>query len=324
MNQTLEPKPPSGEPVPAGPATEDATPRAEVDPVELDDEASLTGPFEAPSEAELKLRRWRAGYEARRAEAAERLEAERRRRRRRAFRVAGGLAGAALLAGGWALLRPGAQAPSAEQAAPVDPGVASAERASAAPASTVPAPPEPATEVDPAPEAAPVATDERVAGGGAAPRTEAGDVAEATVASNEPAADGEAPPRTEAGDVAEASVAPDVSRSAFDLELVEGSLKVWSADETEWVFFDYRGTDPIDLRWTDAAGREALDPVTCTNKVRRGVRRCFVGRTHERIAVAQAHAGAVPGTWTVSACAAGDPQRCTRIASFEVPDLAGR
>ena len=109
--------------------------------------------------------------------------------------------------------------------------------------------------------------------------------------------------------------------SSFDPQVVNGTLNTWTADATAWLQFDFLGTGPLEIRWLDAQGEPALNPWTCDGYVNRTTRRCYVGRTHERIAVAL-RAGAAPGTWAIQACAPGT-ESCTGITTIQVADSPG-
>ena len=113
----------------------------------------------------------------------------------------------------------------------------------------------------------------------------------------------------------EAVVAPPPVRR-FDPQVVEGTLRTYAFDATEWLQFDFRGAGPLEIRWLDAEGHQALNPWSCDGYIDRTTRRCYVGRTHQRIEVAL-DAGAAPGTWTIQACepASGD---CARLTTLEV------
>lgn len=112
--------------------------------------------------------------------------------------------------------------------------------------------------------------------------------------------------------VAAAAAAPEAA-PAFDGGVMIETVRVWTSSQTEWVQFDYTGS-PLELRWLDAAGVEALDRMGCANIVSSDVRRCYVGRTQGRIDHALA-GGAAAGPWTVQACAPGTTL-CVDIGGF--------
>jgi hypothetical protein len=103
----------------------------------------------------------------------------------------------------------------------------------------------------------------------------------------------------------------------FDAQVIAGTLKIWTADATEWLQFDFRGAGPLEIQWLDAAGQQSLNSWSCDGYISRTTSRCYVGRTHRRIAVAL-RSGAAPGTWTLQACQPGT-ELCERIGKIQVP-----
>ncbi|MEZ4319839.1 MAG: hypothetical protein R3F61_20170 [Myxococcota bacterium] len=103
------------------------------------------------------------------------------------------------------------------------------------------------------------------------------------------------------------------SPAALDGLGIVGDAQSWERSGALWILMDYTG-DPLDLRWSDASGAEVMEPTPCLNTVGGGVRRCYVGRTAKRVSLALAD-GAVPGTWTASACR-GDT--CLPVATYLV------
>ncbi len=118
--------------------------------------------------------------------------------------------------------------------------------------------------------------------------------------------------------VAEPVVAPEPepTPTAFDPGVVDGTLNTWTADNTAWLQFDFAGTEPLEIHWLDAANQEALNPWVCDGYLNKTTRRCYVGRTHERLQVAL-RGGAAPGTWTLTACQPGTAL-CAPITTIEV------
>ncbi len=141
----------------------------------------------------------------------------------------------------------------------------------------------------------------------------------ATATDSEPPAELTAAEPTTAPVVSPADTTP---ASDFDPQVVPETLNTWTAGATEWLQFDFLGVDPLEIRWLDAEGQQALNPWTCDGYLNRTTRRCYVGRTHQRIDVALA-AGAAPGTWTLQACQPGT-DACAGIGSIEVSAVLGR
>jgi hypothetical protein len=86
-----------------------------------------------------------------------------------------------------------------------------------------------------------------------------------------------------------------VTHGDFDPQVVDGTLNTWTTNATEWLQFDFKGVSTLEIRWLDATGQQALNPWTCDGYLNRTTRRCYVGRTHDRIGVALA-SGAIAGT----------------------------
>ncbi len=129
----------------------------------------------------------------------------------------------------------------------------------------------------------------------------------------------------ETPEVIETAVAPvveEVVPPPYDIGLLKDSLMIWSNNETEWVQFDYASEEPVFLHWRDSEGRAALNPIQCTNLLRGGLYRCYVGRSHGRIQVALDQ-GSRTGTWSVSACADESGTSCLSVGTFPVEDWAG-
>lgn len=120
------------------------------------------------------------------------------------------------------------------------------------------------------------------------------------------------PPKATAVQPAPSSAAT----GAFDPQVIAGTLNTWTADDTAWLQFDFLGTEPVEIHWLDAAGQQALNPWSCDGYLNRTTRRCYVGRTHERLAVALGD-GAAPGTWTIQACAPGT-LLCGTVTTIQV------
>ena len=125
-------------------------------------------------------------------------------------------------------------------------------------------------------------------------------------------------------EISETVVAPvvEVVEAPYDIGLLKDSLMIWSNNDTEWVQFDYATEEAVFLHWRDSEGREALNPIECTNLLRGGLYRCYVGRSHGRIQVALDQ-GSHTGTWSVSACADEAGTSCLSVGTFPVPDRAG-
>jgi len=101
---------------------------------------------------------------------------------------------------------------------------------------------------------------------------------------------------------------------ATALSVVPGSASTWKDPGYAWVKFQVAETALVDIAWRDGAGVSVLEPMHC-GTVGGGVRSCLAGRSHERIAHAISQ-GAVPGTWTVEACA---PAGCVPVTTFAAP-----
>lgn len=105
--------------------------------------------------------------------------------------------------------------------------------------------------------------------------------------------------------------------TTWDIGVIDGSLMVWSKDSTEWVQFDYAIQEKVYLQWLDANGIAALNAMECTNKLRGGLRRCYIGRSHGRIGIAL-NQGMASGTWSLQACSEPEGGVCMPIGSFSV------
>ncbi len=105
--------------------------------------------------------------------------------------------------------------------------------------------------------------------------------------------------------------------TTWDIGIIDGSLMVWSKDNTEWVQFDYAIQEQVYLQWLDADGVAALNAMECTNKLRGGLRRCYIGRSHGRIGIAL-NQGMTSGTWSVQACSEPEGGVCMPVGSFAV------
>ncbi|MEE2749839.1 MAG: hypothetical protein VX519_00280 [Myxococcota bacterium] len=105
--------------------------------------------------------------------------------------------------------------------------------------------------------------------------------------------------------------------TTWDIGVIDGSLMVWSKDSTEWVQFDYAIQEKVYLQWLDANGVAALNAMECTNKLRGGLHRCYIGRSHGRIGIAL-NQGMSAGTWSVQACSEPEGGVCMPIGTFAV------
>ena len=125
-------------------------------------------------------------------------------------------------------------------------------------------------------------------------------------------------------EISETVMAPlvEVVEVPYDIGLLKDSLMIWSNNDTEWVQFDYATEEAVFLHWRDSEGRTALNPIECTNLLRGGLYRCYVGRSHGRIQVALDQ-GSHTGTWSVSACADEAGTSCLSVGTFPVADRAG-
>jgi hypothetical protein len=103
----------------------------------------------------------------------------------------------------------------------------------------------------------------------------------------------------------------------WDIGIIDGTKKVWSLDDTEWIQFDYAMQAPVFLQWSDETGATALNSLECTNKLRGGLRRCYIGRSHGRIGIALDQ-GVQPGTWNVEACTQPEGGICMDLGAFSV------
>ena len=112
-----------------------------------------------------------------------------------------------------------------------------------------------------------------------------------------------------------------LTTGAFDPQVVDGTLKTWTRDDTAWLQFDFQGTSPLEIHWLDAKGQQALNPWICDGIINRTTGRCYVGRTLSRIQMALRH-GAEAGTWTLQACAP-ETGNCSDITTIEVPATLG-
>ncbi len=108
----------------------------------------------------------------------------------------------------------------------------------------------------------------------------------------------------------EASSEPVAAASTLDLV---GEVLTWRDHGQLWIQLDYRGSD-VELAWLDGAGNEVLERTPCLYDVSPGVRRCYVGRTARRLAMARED-GAVAGTWSTQACQDGS---CSTVARWDV------
>ncbi len=103
----------------------------------------------------------------------------------------------------------------------------------------------------------------------------------------------------------------------WDIGIIDGTQKIWSLDDTEWIQFDYAMQAPVYLQWTDETGATALNSLECTNKLRGGLRRCYIGRSHGRIGIALDQ-GVQPGTWNIQACTQPEGGICMDLGDFTV------
>ncbi|GEM_PF-4352992 len=108
---------------------------------------------------------------------------------------------------------------------------------------------------------------------------------------------------------------PAAAAGAFDPRIVEGTLTTWVAGDTAWIQFDFLGSEPLTLRWTDRAGATAISDVVCDNRIDAATGRCYVGRNGDTIDWGLAQ-GAQEGPWNISACGTGG---CAEIATFLAP-----
>ncbi|MEZ4235395.1 MAG: hypothetical protein R3F59_04390 [Myxococcota bacterium] len=99
------------------------------------------------------------------------------------------------------------------------------------------------------------------------------------------------------------------------VDILEGTARTWREGSHAWAAFDTTEGGSLSLRYLDAAGAPALEPMECQATGPDGVRHCSAGRSEARLAAAVAH-GAAPGTWTVEACGA---QGCVVVGTFDVP-----
>lgn len=99
------------------------------------------------------------------------------------------------------------------------------------------------------------------------------------------------------------------------IELQPGSVRLWNEAGHVWAAFATTERGPVQFRYVDGSGREALDPMGCTGPDATGVRHCSAGRSRTRIARAIEHGGAAPGNWTVQACGAAG---CADLGTFPV------
>lgn len=99
-----------------------------------------------------------------------------------------------------------------------------------------------------------------------------------------------------------------------DVSVVPGSASTWKDAGYHWVKFQVEETELVRIAWRDGAGVAVLEPMHC-GSAGDGVRNCLAGRSHERIAHAITQ-GAVPGTWTVEACASPG---CVPVTTFSAP-----
>lgn len=116
------------------------------------------------------------------------------------------------------------------------------------------------------------------------------------------------------------SLAEDMQTQApttWDIGMIDGSLKVWSNENTEWIQFDYAIQRDVYLQWMDESGQMALNSLECTNKLRGGLRRCYIGRSHGRIGIALEH-GLASGRWSIQACTEPEGGICMHVANFRV------
>lgn len=103
--------------------------------------------------------------------------------------------------------------------------------------------------------------------------------------------------------------------AAWAPPIVPGTLRIWSSRSAEWVQLDTVGRTRFELQWLDADGASVLGTWPCAFAPTADTRRCFVGRTHQRIEVARSR-GAAPGTWSVQLCEQAGS--CAVVGQFDV------
>ena len=154
--------------------------------------------------------------------------------------------------------------------------------------------------------------------------TVAGAILLALFAMRAPSTEPEAAPIETASTDALGSTSPVLQEAptplTWDIGIIDGTLMIGSRDDTEWFQFDYAIQEPVYLQWSDEAGALALNSLECTNKLRGGLRRCYIGRSHGRIGIALDQ-GAAEGDWNIQACTQPEGGICMSVGSFPTPQL---